>query len=89
MENTFKPSRLFGSTEQPNKFILNKYPNAKFVPVCALGCYYAVYSDDSYSTKIAEYLYRKPTQPLTKQAREELTPFGSYFTINWLINFVN
>ena len=82
----YKNGTIFGDTERPMKQIKELYPQAKYVPVCALGCYYTVYSDDTYSTKIAEFNYVTLSDRIPHEAIKEFRPFGSYFKILWFNN---
>lgn len=84
MKNQFLNGQIFGSTINVDKHIRTLFPDAKFVPVCALGCYYTIYSDSSYTKQIAEYRYLNETDKVTVQARNEMQPFGSYFKLLWI-----
>jgi hypothetical protein len=84
MKNPFSNGTIFGDTANVNKHIRTLYPEAKFVPVCALGCYYTIYSDSTYSKQIAEYDYLTEKDKVTEEARNEMRPFGSYFKLSWI-----
>jgi len=84
MATQFLTGHIFGSTINIDKYIRTLYPDAKFVPVCALGCYYAIYSDGSYEKQIAEYKYLEKNDKVTEQARNEMSSFGSYFKLVWI-----
>jgi len=79
-----KNGQVFGTTINVDKHIKTLYPEAKFVPVCALGLYYTIYSDSTYSKEIAQYRYLKEGDSITVQARNEIQPFGSFFKLLWI-----
>jgi len=79
-----KNGQVFGSTINVDKHIKSLYPEAKFVPVCALGLYYTIYSDSTYSKQIAEYRYLEQTDSIPVEARNERRDFGSYFKLLWI-----
>ena len=79
-----KNGQVFGSTINVDKHIRTLYPDAKFVPVCAFGCYYTIYSDSTYSKQIAEYRYLKEGDTISVEARNERRDFGSYFKLLWI-----
>jgi len=76
--------QVFGSTTNIDKHIRTLYPEAKFVPVCALGCYFTIYSDSTYNKQVAEYRYLKEGDSIPQEARNEMRPFGSYFKLLWI-----
>lgn len=83
----FNSGKVFGDTNRIDNYIKTLYPQAKFTPVCALGCYYNVYSDDSYSVLIAEYNYLDKSDSIPNDARAEFRPFGSFFKVKFTSNF--
>lgn len=84
MEKKYQNGHIFGSTINIDQYIRTLYPDAKFVPVCALGCYYCIYSDGTYSKQIAEYRYLNENDKVTAEARKEFHDFCSYFKLIWM-----
>jgi hypothetical protein len=77
-----KSGTIFSETRIANAFVKERFPNAVFVPCCALGCYYGVYEDATYNVHVADYNYLQAEDVIPRNCPPP-SPFGVYFKLIW------
>ena len=77
-----KSGTVFSRTEIADAIVRKRFPNAYFVPCCALGCYYGVYSDETLNEHVADYRYLEKGDVIPDSV-PPTKAFGSYFKLIW------